>query len=369
MNQRAEMISEHAVGSGAHRCRARASKAPALLIATAAACGSVANPGIDAGKASDAGGEASADAMPASLLKLENCPIVKASRPASTSSADAPRLGKLTVGTAMTGQPLPGTLKLPAQSTATTLIVQVSGQTEHLACVLSPGELSANQIDLSRLAVAAGSGPGNYLVYFGLADAKGNVSGYVVGTVSLGAVAPIAICGGAPFQALGRAFNADTATYAAISGNVDGYMASGTPPVALSIVTQSRLFVDTSRCTHLWLGSEPTAAKPVGWDNFLLVEYRSAPGAAVGKAWFYGSPGSTIVGASTSQTVVHEIDPTISGMDLDPQVPSTGPFGYPAKAIDLLTQVPAASHTFELTLYALDFGGKNSTTDVWLLPE
>ena len=358
MTQLAARISEPTARRGA-----RASVASALLVATAAACGSVASPGVDAGRASDASAGTTADAVTASALKLENCPIVKASRPASNSSADAPRLGKLTVGTATAGQPLPGTLKLPAQSTATTLIVQVSGQTEHLACALSPGELSANQIDLSRLSVAAGSGTGNYLVYFGLADAKGNVSGYAVGTVAIGAVAPIAICGGAPFQVLGRAFNATTATYTAINGTLADYAVSGST-ASLSIITQSRLFVDTGSCTHLWLGSEPTAAKPVGWDNFLLVEYRSAPGAAVGKAWFYG--GAIIVGASASQTIVHELDPTISGMDLDPQVPSTGAFGYPAKAIDLMTQVSSASHTFELTLYLLDFGGSGSATDVWL---
>src|SRR5262249_40576739 len=129
------------------------------------------------------------------------------------------------------------------------------------------------------------------------------------------------------------------------------------------------LYLDLGSCAHMALGSEPTAVAPVGWDNFLLVEYRTAPDQPVTRAWYYAGSGLTVIRAKPTQPMlVHEAAPTVEGAMLDPPIPSAAAFGYPAKTIDFMSDLPLGS-TFELTLYVLDYGGAGSTTEIWLFPQ
>ena len=354
-------------GWSAPRARLRGSFAPGAALAAVIAgsgCGAV---------APQAAGDAAVDTsvgMRQPLLKLAGCPIVPGERPGSSSSLDAPQLSRLMLGAGTPGQPLPGTLQIQdVQSDETTLIVQVNGAADYLACAISPAELSASQIDLRRITVTGDSTAGNFIVYFGIVDMKGNVSGYAVGTVALGAPGPIPVCGlGAPFQVLGRAPSVMTATYASANGTTADYLYGATTPAPLTIERRTQLFLDIGSCSHLLVAGSKDATKAAGWDNFLLVEYRSAPQGTIAGSWYYGT--GDVVAAHASQGLVHAAPPTVAGTALDPPVPSSGAFGYQPLALDVMADVtanvPAARRSFELTLYVLDGGGVGSTTDLWM---
>jgi hypothetical protein len=155
-----------------------------------------------------------------------------------------------------------------------------------------------------------------------------------------------------------------------MNGTVEDYVLGSTPTQPLVILRRTQLFLNVANCSHLLLASDKTALSPVGWDNYLLVEYRSAPAAATGKVWYHGSASAPdIVDVAAPQRIVRKESATVPGTSLDPPVPNASPFGYAPLTIDLMAEVPPDSRTFELTLYVLDFGGAGSTTDVWIFPQ
>jgi hypothetical protein len=344
----------------------------ALLVAVAACGSSPSGHSPDASVPPDVSIPDDSSAPAAPSLLLQGCTIVSGDRPASSSASSAPQLAHLAISAATPGQKLSGTAALYDPSAiASKLIVQVRGATEHLACPLSVDEVNGKSLSLERLMVATRSTAGSYLVYFGIQDSSANVGGYAIATVDVGAPVPIQLCAspGVPVQIVGRAPSEVTAVYAGMNGAAD-YTVATTPALPLVIVRTTRLFLDVSGCSHLLLASDAAGTVPVGWDNYLLVEYRTAPGATLGDAWYYGSTTSAAITNNTTQKVVAAKDTTtVPGTSLDPQVPNAAPFGYPPLTIDLLASVPAGSTTFELTLDIADYSGAGSTTDVWIVPQ
>jgi len=345
----------------------------ALLVAAVSGCGSSSSgQSPDASVPSDVSAPDDGSAPGAPSLLLQGCTIVSGDRPASSSAASAPQLAHLAIAAATPGQKLSGTATLYDPSAiASKLIVQVRGATEHLACPLSVDEVSGKALNLDRLMVASRSTAGSYLVYFGIQDANASVGGYAVATVAIGAPVPLAVCAspGVPVQIIGRAPSEVTAVYAAMNGATD-YTVATVPPAPLVVVRTTRLFLDVTGCNHLLLASDAAGVKPVGWDNYLLVEYRAAPGAALGDTWYYGSTTSAAITNNTTQRAVTPKDTmTVAGTSLDPPVPNPAPFGYPPLTVDVLASIPAGSATFELTLDIADYSGDGSTTDVWIVPQ
>lgn len=346
-----------------------------LVVAAVSGCGSSpSGRSPDASISPDAGTPDDGSAPGTPSLLLQGCTIVSGDRPASSSASSAPQLAHLAIAAAAPGRKLSGTAALYDPSAiASKLIVQVRGATDHLACPLSVDEVNGKSLNLDRLTVASRSTAGSYLVYFGIQDASAsaNVGGYAVGTVDVGAPAPIPLCAspGAPLQIIGRAPSEVTAVYAGMNGAID-YTIATTPALPLVIVRTTRLFVDATGCSHLLLASDAAGVASVGWDNYLLVEYRAAPGAELGDTWYYGSTTSVaITNNTTHKAVVAKDTMTVPGTSLDPPVPNAAPFGYPSLTVDVLASVPAGSPTFELTFDIADYSGAGSTTDVWIVPQ
>jgi hypothetical protein len=344
-----------------------------LVVAAVSGCGSSPSgrsPDASVPPDSSAPDDGSAPGTPS--LLLQGCTIVSGDRPASSSASSAPQLAHLAIAAAAPGRKLSGTAALYDPSAiASKLIVQVRGATDHLACPLSADEVNKKSLNLDRLMVASRSTAGSYLVYFGIQDASANVGGYAVGTVDVGAPVPIPLCAGpgAPLQIIGRAPSEVTAVYAGMNGAID-YTIATTPALPLVIVRTTRLFVDVTGCSHLLLASDAAGVASVGWDNYLLVEYRAAPGAELGDTWYYGSTTSVaITNNTTHKAVVAKDTMTVPGTSLDPPVPNAAPFGYPSLTVDLLASVPAGTPTFELTFDIADYSGAGSTTDVWIVPQ
>lgn len=355
------------------RRRARHALTAVIAFAAAAAgCGEVATHSGDAQPPADAPDRDAPSPLPSLTLAGAGCEITDGDRPPSTGSADSPRVAKLAIGTATASQPLSGGLDVAdAQSDAAALVIQVLGATTHLSCPLTAAEIAANHVDLARLTVTAGSGPGSFAVYFGISDAQGNVSGYALGSVALGAASPLAICRRGPVQIIGKAASEPTTAYASMNGTTPDYRVASAPTTDVAFIDRVRLWLDIGDCTHLALGSEPTGTAAVGWDNFLLVEYRTAPGQPASKVWYYALAPTTLVRADSTQPAlaVDPVMPTVVGNTLDPPVPSAGLFGYQARAIDFMTEIPAGRPRFELTVDLLDFGGSGSTTEIWLFAD
>jgi len=349
-------------GNVALERRAAAALRALLLsaVVTGGGCGSVASStsdGIDAGAVSNAS------------MVLGGCSVVGGGIPLPNDSPNATRLTDPVIAPATRGKALAGSIRMvDAQADATALLVQVRGASDHLVCTISASERANNRIDLSRLTVMSASPAGTQVVYFAVQDAMGNLGGYAMGTVSFGAPAPIAICGAGPLQVVGKQAAAPTAQFNDLNGTLADYVAS--PKQALALMAQGRIYLDMGTCTSLRIGSDPTGSKAAGWDDVLLVEYRSAPAAAVIQAWFYTQPGAVdIINARTSQALKRGEDATIAGSALSPPVASDNPFGYPGRAIELMTRVPAGSRVFELTFSALDYYYAGSTTDIWLFAQ
>jgi hypothetical protein len=129
------------------------------------------------------------------------------------------------------------------------------------------------------------------------------------------------------------------------------------------LVAQGRL-TSSVPCSRLLLAGDPGGTVPVGWDDHLVIEYREAPAGPVIKRWKYGAFGSSYQG----QPLPEPLAPTVPGSSLVPPILNPLPYGYPALAIDLMTEVPRVASTFELTLLVLDQGNVGSTTDIWVIP-
>jgi hypothetical protein len=142
---------------------------------------------------------------------------------------------------------------------------------------------------------------------------------------------------------------------------------------ASTIVRQATLLIDVGTCQKLLLAGDAAGTTPVGWDNELIVEYRSAPGAEVEKRWFYGSSqglgGTNVIYVPTGEMLTHPLEATVAGSDLDPPIANPLPYGYEPLAIDLMTELPAGAQRFELSFYVVDTGGVGSTTDIWAIAQ
>ncbi|MCC6748381.1 MAG: hypothetical protein IT371_12030 [Deltaproteobacteria bacterium] len=320
---------------------------------------------------------APADAAPPLDLTIEGCTQVSGDRPASNGSTAAPQVANAKLAAATPGQPLSGSFDFTdPQSDTVDVIIQVNGATVHYVCTLSGAENAAKKFDLSRLKLGAKFTPGTYLIYIGVRDAAGNVSGYLVVSLVVGTGGSIKVCAtgtgsAAPFQLAGKAPSYSTSFYEQKNGSHpeyrNGTSASGTP---LTIVYQSEANLDLGSCTKLLLSGDAAGTKPVGWDNCMLAQVRDAPGGAIVAHWYYCSGGiSGIYHVPTSTPLAQHLAPTIPGTSLDPAVPNGAAFGYPAKAIDLMAKVPAGKTRFVLTLYVLDFGSVGSTTEIWAQPQ
>lgn len=172
----------------------------------------------------------------------------------------------------------------------------------------------------------------------------------------------------APFMLIARRESATTNVFVDENGNLPDYSASlygGQAPLA--IVASASSAIKLGSCSKLLLAADAAGTQNVGWDDTMIVEYRSAPGAAIDKRWLYGTV-SPVAHLPSGEELTSLVAPTIAGWDLDPPVPNPLPFGYPPRAIDLMTATPSDATDFELTVHVLDASSFGSTTDVWLIP-
>lgn len=172
----------------------------------------------------------------------------------------------------------------------------------------------------------------------------------------------------AAFLLIPRRESATTDVYVQESGNLPDYVSSQFGLTApLAIVGSARREIHLGTCSQLLLAADAAGTKDVGWDDTMIVEYRSAPGAAIDKRWSYGVV-SPITYQPTGEQLMSAAQATVPGWDLDPPVPNPVPFGYRAGAIDLMSDAPSAAKDFELTIHVLDASSLGSTTDIWLIP-
>jgi hypothetical protein len=172
----------------------------------------------------------------------------------------------------------------------------------------------------------------------------------------------------APLLLVARRESATTNVFVDENGNLPDYIASlyGTQ-APLAIVASATSEIHLGSCTKLLLAADAAGTQNVGWDDTLIVEYRSATGTAIEKRWLYGTV-SPVTYGPTGEQLTSLIAPTIAGWDLDPPVPNPLPFGYPPLAIDLMSATPSDAKDFELTVHVLDASSFGSTTDIWLIP-
>jgi hypothetical protein len=171
----------------------------------------------------------------------------------------------------------------------------------------------------------------------------------------------------APLQLMTRTMSDLTSSHMNNNGALTDYELRDGLGTPLTLVREARVIVDRGSCTSLPLAGDSAGKLPTGWDNYLIVEYRAAPGGEVEKRWFYG-PQSPIFHAPSGQQLSSPMAPTVSGFLLDPPVPNPLPFGYAALELDLMKELPAGAGRFELTLYVVDSGAFGSTSAVFLLP-
>jgi hypothetical protein len=318
------------------------------------------------------GGEGGADNAPD--LTLEGCQSVPGDRPDSTGSVAAPQVVALELEATSAGQPLSGSFQFQdAQNDVKELIVQVNRASNHYVCELSESDLVGGEIDLDRLSLGPEFPDGTQIVYFGLRDAAANVSSYLVGNLTVGEETAVSLCSGAarePIQLMGKVPSASTAYYTDTNGYQPEYRLGSATGTQVTLVSQTRVFVDLGPCTQLRLSGDREGLTPVGWDNLLVVELRRTSGGLPEAAWYYSSQDTPVLySISTNMALSEPVVATVAGDTLEPPVPSSGRFGHVPGAIDLMTQVPSGLRQFELTLYVLDFGGVGSTTDIWATPE
>lgn len=301
-------------------------------------------------------------------LTLLGCRAESGARPPSTGTTAAPQVTGLTLEVGARKQPLSGSITFSdAQGDETDLIVQVNGSDSYYVCPLTTSDLTNGKADLGQLSPGPNFPSGSELVYFGVRDKPGNVSAYVVGTLSVGRAGAIATCNGnGDFQLMGKVPSESTSFYQQVNGYSPDYRLSSATGTELTVVGATRVLLDMGSCGHLRLSGDEEATKPLGWDNCLVIEYRQHSGGDPDKAWFYCSyDAPTVYSLITDAPLTTPAAPTVAGTALDPQVPNGSPFGYPPLALDLMSEIPSDATTFELTLYVLDYGVVGSTTDIW----
>lgn len=310
----------------------------------------------------DASSEAETDSGVGSLL-LEGCTLVAGERPATTPTANAPLVAGLDLGPGVAGEALSGSVQFQdSNDDATTLIVQVGTASEHYLCTLTSESLEQGSVELGLLSLGSTFPNGGYTLYVGVADGAGNVSGYIAGSLTVGVSSAQAVCGAEPRLLIGAVPSQDTSFYAQQNGFSPDYNA-GEP---LAIVASTDLFLRMDECTELLMAGDALGQTPIGWDNCLLVEYRPSPEAAREAVWSYCSL-PIFDTAANAQVPMAEEAPTVPGTALNPPVPNSAAFGWPALSLDLMRYVPEDHpNEFVLNLRLLDFGSVGSTTDVWV---
>lgn len=171
-------------------------------------------------------------------------------------------------------------------------------------------------------------------------------------------------CSSEPFQIIYSVPSGSTESYRQKNGiNPDYITGSG---IQMSSIGGSKVFFNMGTCRKLVLAGNKEGTKPIGWDNLLVVEYRVTPSSPVSKRWYYGSYDDTSLKLiSTGESITQARIPTVPGSDIG--IPNGAPFGHEPKAIDLMTQIPEGSTSFELTFIVLDYGTVGSTTDVFVM--
>lgn len=144
---------------------------------------------------------------------------------------------------------------------------------------------------------------------------------------------------------------------------ISGLFGGGGP----TVIAEATIAASIGTCEQLLIAADAAGTVAVGWDNSLLLEYRSAPGAEVERRFWFGSEGA-VTYAPTGEVVEQGLLPTVPGTELLPAVPNPAPFGYEPLAIDLMDYLPQGVTRFELRLYVLDWGGFGSTTPIWAIP-
>ncbi len=297
------------------------------------------------------------------------CERIGAQRPVSTGSLDAPKVATVSIPEVIPGQGLAGSLAFEdPQGDEASIIVQLGTESAHWVCPLTPAEKANRSFGLSRLLLESGYPNGVYLMYFTAKDSAGNVGGYSVATLSVGAGEKLDACSGFGFQLMGSAPSGSTEFYTRVNGKLMTYGRGAPNGERLTIVYRAALQMDVSACGRLRLMSRPTGGA-VGWDNCLLIEARATSGGPVSAVWSYCSNDTApLYNVSTGSTVRRPARPTVAGMSLVPRVPSPDPFGFESGALDILPELPAGLRVLELSMYVLDWGAVGSTTEVWLVP-
>jgi hypothetical protein len=172
----------------------------------------------------------------------------------------------------------------------------------------------------------------------------------------------------APFLLVAKRENAGTDVYMQENGTLADYVANvyGLEST-LAVIASATREIHLGTCTQLFLAGDAAGTQNVGWDDTMIVEYRSAPGAAIGARWLYGAV-SPVTYVPTGEQLTTALAPTVAGWDLDPPVPNPLPFGYAPLAIDLMREAPTPGKDFDLTIHVLDASSFGSTTDIWVIP-
>jgi hypothetical protein len=227
---------------------------------------------------------------------------------------------------------------------------------------LSSENLEQGSVELTALRLSNTFPDGGHTLYVGVADNAGNVSGYIAGSLTVGAGGAQTVCGQASRLLLGAVPSQDTTFYAQENGFSADYNAGS----ELAVVASTDLFLKLDNCTELLLAGDASGETPVGWDNCLLVEYRPTPQAPREAVWSYCS--LPIFETSNNAQVPSATEaPTVPGTSLNPPVPNAAPFGWDALALDLMRYVPENHpNEFVINLRLLDIGSVGSTTDIWV---
>lgn len=172
----------------------------------------------------------------------------------------------------------------------------------------------------------------------------------------------------APFLLVAKRESAGTDVYVQANGTLADYVANlyGVAST-LAVIARATREIQLGTCTQLLLAGDAAGTQLVGWDDTMIVEYRSAPGAAIDARWLYGAV-SPVTYVPTGEQLTTALAPTVAGWDLDPPVPNPLPFGYAPLAIDLMREAPSEAQAFELTVHVLDASSLGSTTDIWVIP-
>jgi len=315
------------------------------------------------GGAAGAGG-ASTEPLDLSLL---GCVEVAGDRPPSSGNVHAPRVADLQLDPQKAGQTLLGSLAFADDDQdPKELIAQVNGSDVHYVCPLSDAVIAAGEADFDQLKLNPQFPDGSRIIYFGVRDVAGNVSAYLVGNLTVGGSTAIDVCEAKEaVQLIGKIPSASTEFYTTTNGISQSYGLGQAQPGALTIVGSTTVHLSLGECTTLRLAADAAGTQPVGWDNCLVVEYRPGVGGDVTHAWSYCD--ASIYSVATGKLLPVPLAATVPGTSLNPPVPNGAPFGYPALAIDLMSQVPDVADEFDLTLHVLDYGSVGSTTDIWAI--